>query len=410
MVLIFFDPTRTAATHQPLNAHLVDPEDADELAQVIYPLPDDKHAINRILGTMGSAKGVMAFAQSVAHSSTGTGAFHVVTTTKKRTVLFRPRDETYLLAVFPADKDTPDKDTPDAVLKDTVHAAWDTATLLFGSEPWLGDANEWWARWEAHILDNGPNGRGLSAWISSAELSDAETREYADATDEVAGHFTTLRERVSSSTGREAASCYAINFTANSANILTKTTIYQNPPFSIYPTLIHHLLDLIHSSQPPTPSLTATRDCTRSSTPTYVADKPTYHASKWTTLSLGTGGIPFLPSAFRQSSHSTPQTESKAKGNSITSWLSFGSSAVSPPKDPPTNTSNDNRVPRISTLDAPALNEALVTPQAIDVRWHVQPVFLPTVPNALDAPSDDEERPEKALQRYTLAYTIVRLP
>lgn len=403
MVLILFDPARTAATHPPVYARLVDPDDADELAQVLYPLPDDKHAINRILSTMGSAKGVMAFAQSVAHSSTKDGAFHIVTTTKKRTVLFRPRDETYLLAVFPADKDT-----PDAVLKDTVRAAWDTATLLFGLEPWLGDASEWWARWEAHILDNGPSRRGLPAWISGGEVSDAMTLEYAETPDEVVGHFTALRECVSSSADCDATTCYAVNLTANSTNTLTNTTIYQNPPTPIYPTLTHHLIDLIHSFQPPTPSLPAARDRTRSPASHPRPDKPAHQASKWTTLSLSTGGIPFLPSASRQSSQPAPaKTASKANGKGIASWLGFGSSVISLAEEPPTDVaSKDNTVPEITTLDEPALDEALVTQQPIDIRWHAQCVFLPTVPP--DAKLDEETMPERPLRKYALAYTIVR--
>ncbi|GHJ85585.1 hypothetical protein NliqN6_1987 [Naganishia liquefaciens] len=399
MVLVLFDPTRTARTHPPVNACLVDPDDVDELAQVLYPRSDDKHAINHILGIMGTAKGVMAFARSVAHDDDITSAFHCVTTTQKRTVIFRSRHETYLVAVFAADKDI-----PDAVIKDAVRAAWDAATLLFGAEPWSEAASEWWRRWEARVHESGLNRGGLPAWISGGDLGDTETLDFAEASNEVADQLATLQDETARSTGCDAISCYAIALQPNSTTVRFGARLGQTPPSAAHPALNHYLIDLIQSAQPPIRAVPTGRDRTRSASP----DKSTHHASKWTTLSLGAASIPFFPSGSRQTPHPPPATTPKAKGNSIASWLGFGMSNIPSPDQPPSIdvTSNDKFDPRTTTLNVPVLDEALETPEPMRTHWQVQPVFLFSPTEVLSPQSDDAESSERGLRKCAMAYTI----
>lgn len=405
MVLILFDPTRTAAAHPPHNAHLVDPDDADELAQVLYPLPADKHAINRILGTMGTAKGVMAFTRSLAHTDNNDscGAFHCITTAKKRTGIFRPREETYLLAVFPADRDI-----PDAAIEDTVRTAWNTATLLFGPEPWCSEASKWWTRWETRNLQGSPNRGGLTRWISGGSGADVVVIDVADTTEEIALPLASLQDQVAKATECVLTSAYAITLTPSPTGTHTETTIHQTTPSSSLTPLIHHLIDLIQSAQPPSPSLPSTRNRTRSSQP--VSDKPHHQSSKWTTLSLGTGTLPFLPSP--RHAPPVPDSESKGKGKGIASWLGFGPSPTPSQPVVSTNVATDDTAPVVTTLDVPALDEALVTSQPLDIRWHVQSVYLPRIEGDDDEVSSDAdgEQVEGPLRRCVLAYMIVRPP
>lgn len=401
-MLIIFNPTRTAASYPPTTAarDLVDPEDWDELAQILYPLPTTKDELNLVLGTMGTAKGVMAFAQLLAHDGTPRSVFHSIKTAKKRTVIYQPRENTYLLVVFPADKDV-----PEPMIQETICTAWDTATLLFGPEPWNESASKWWTEFEGRVARPAQQ-PAMKAWVSGGVVADFET-DNGHHDEGVTAQLEAFQDLVAGSLAPVTAS-YAICLPESTDVTMDRNpTVYQTPSTArpTYKPLIQHLLDLLHTAQPPVPATPISRNRQRSPS----AEKPHHQASKWTTLSLGTG-ISLFPSS-RSTTPSAPTASSvppepdpKPKG--IASWFGLGSSTPASqdrpaiPEDP---------VP-ITSVDVPALDEALGSAQPLDVRWQVQEVFLPDAETDAAGAGDEEREGAEELVRKVLAYTIVSPP
>ncbi|KAJ9125318.1 hypothetical protein QFC22_000275, partial [Naganishia vaughanmartiniae] len=172
--LIIFSPSPTSTPHA--QQHLVHPDDRDQLAQLrYYRLPtalsavatkdheqvqngreNQEEELNKVLGLMGLARGLMAFSESFSPGSskatTATpeqGRTHIITSSKKQTIIFNsPHTEIFLLLIIR------DPIWIEEQAKDILQGVWERFTLTFGLDPWLhqssttsGEADRWWDRW-----------------------------------------------------------------------------------------------------------------------------------------------------------------------------------------------------------------------------------------------------------------------
>lgn len=175
--LIIFSPSSTSTPHA--LQHLVHPDDCDQLAQLrYYRLPpglsfieknehrknednNDKkeEELNKVLGLMGLARGLMAFSESFSTGSSSTltstttpaqgQRTHTITSSKKQTIIYNPpHTEVFLLLIIRNPLWTEQQ------AKDVLSGAWDRFTLNFGPDPWLQQpsvtptrAGKWWDEW-----------------------------------------------------------------------------------------------------------------------------------------------------------------------------------------------------------------------------------------------------------------------
>jgi hypothetical protein len=123
MSLTIYNPTLTRLTHPPPHLDLIDTEDADSLAQILFPpLTPHKQTLNALLGHVGAVKGTIAFAESFETSSS---RFHHVITARKRTTVYRPRGTaTCLVLVRPVGEQRG--------VERELGAAWEGFLLRFG--------------------------------------------------------------------------------------------------------------------------------------------------------------------------------------------------------------------------------------------------------------------------------------
>lgn len=361
MSLLVLAPTRTSATHPPPHAALVDPEDADALARVLFPpLEPDAAALNRLLGRIGTAAGTVAFAQSLAP---GEGAFHHVTCRNKRTVVFSPPGvDTVLVLTLDAGTE------PQGQIERAIDVAWSRFRLLFGPDAWDSSAAcDWWQQWTARDLET-------RAWIAG---SDAASLDVLAPPDALTAHLQNLQTAVTSATRSPSPAAYAVAL----------PTVYHHGP-SPAP-LIHHLIHLV---SPPTPP------------PTPAAPTPgTHHASKWTTLHLGSGAASPTtrwPSLSLPTLSRPPSTHPPPPAKGLASWLGFTTPASTHPDPAPRRPS-----PQVASIDLPGLDDALADaePPPARAEWHVQHVWV--TPEPIRSPGS-----HAAMQRYVLAYTIPPYP
>lgn len=375
-MLLIYSSTHT---RPPLHTDLVDEEDADALAHILFPpLRPDRESLNALLGQVGAVKGTVAFAASFAPSP---NPFHHIITKKKHTLVFHPRGtDTHLVLVRPPSTE------PHAQIEHALERAWDAFALVFGPDPWdVPGAVDWWSRWTYQVGE-------VRHWIAG---DDAHT-DVRRATGDVAQVLERIGKHVGALTEALVVAAYALT---------SRQTTYTSRPHE--GALLQHLRDLLPSAArtpSPTPATTTAKypalGLGAVAKPSDRPDKAP--GGRWPSL-----GIPgFGRASTPKPASSTPPPPAKTS-STVSAWLGF--STPTPREQPRPAPPAEGNPPQVVAGQMGDLDDALsedihAPPPVTSLEWRVEQVWL--CPAATEEDAEESEVP----RRYALAYTIVSPP